>query len=82
MKKTDAIHVNIGKIGISTQGENLRTILGSCVAVALLWEDRKIYGLAHCLVPEASDDLEPASEAKFVDQAIPTLISKMQKMKI
>jgi chemotaxis protein CheD len=62
----------VGKVG-----EKLKATLGSCVGIAFLWKEKKIYGLAHCLLPDANITSFSVS-AKYVSQAIPSLIHLMK----
>jgi chemotaxis protein CheD len=77
------IQVHMCQIGIGGHDDVLRTTLGSCVGIGLLWRARAVYGLAHCLLPEAPALSSPASpsdnaSAKYVTQAIPSLLQLMQ----
>jgi chemotaxis protein CheD len=97
-------------MSIGSGDDVLRATLGSCVGIGLLWRERAIYGLAHCLLPEAPDRSRQSSPpnalnvpnvpnvhnvlnaagqpnppapterigAKYVTQAIPSLLSLMQ----
>ncbi|RFU46850.1 hypothetical protein D0B32_15590 [Paraburkholderia sp. DHOC27] len=82
-------------IGIGSGADVLRATLGSCVGIGVLWRERGLYGLAHCLLPEAPGHAashassqvanqsqahsQPAAiGAKYVTQAIPSLLSLMQ----
>jgi chemotaxis protein CheD len=64
-------------IGSGSDRDVLRATLGSCVGIALMWRERGIYGLAHCLLPDAQDRPERVG-AKYVTQAIPSLLTLMQ----
>lgn len=72
------IHVSIGEVKIGKGRDILRASLGSCVGIALLWPDRKIYGLAHCLLPEAPQGAGNGIGGRFVTQAIPSLLALMK----
>jgi chemotaxis protein CheD len=77
------IQVHMCAIGIGSHADVLRATLGSCVGIGLLWRERAIYGLAHCLLPEAphrpeAPDVSLGIGAKYVTQAIPSLLSLMQ----
>lgn len=71
------LNVHIGQVKVARNGETLKALLGSCVGVGLLWRDRGIYGLAHCLLPES-----PAKTfeigGRFVDQAVASLLALMR----
>ncbi|WP_260858709.1 chemotaxis protein CheD [Paraburkholderia sp. BCC1885] len=71
------IQVHMCAIGIGKGHDVLRATLGSCVGIGLLWRERAIYGLAHCLLPDAPNRPEGIG-AKYVTQAIPSLLSLMQ----
>lgn len=71
------IAVHIGQVKIARHGESLKALLGSCVGVGLLWKDREVYGLAHCLLPECPT--KPLTiGGRFVDQAVASLVAMMR----
>lgn len=80
----DEISVSIGEIRLTSPPNLLKATLGSCVGIAILWKDRKAFGLAHCLLPKELPSAIPESKfdrnspAKYVDQAIPTLLKMME----
>lgn len=47
-----SINVHIGEAKVSSGNYQLHTLLGSCIGIALLWPQRGVYGLAHCLLPQ------------------------------
>lgn len=53
--------------------EILHTTLGSCVGIALLWHDRRLCALAHCLLPEPLTG-PGLPTAKYVTDAVPSLL--------
>ena len=71
------LDVHIGQLKIAKNGELLKAILGSCVGIGVIWKDKGVCGLAHCLLPESPT---PTFEigARFVDQAIRSLIAMMK----
>jgi chemotaxis protein CheD len=71
------INVHIGEVRIAKDGEILKTILGSCVAIGIIWRQRKICGLAHCLLAESPVKTFSIG-GRFVDQAIPSLMALMK----
>jgi chemotaxis protein CheD len=71
------IHVKIAEVKIGTPGDMLRTCLGSCVGIVFVWKEKKIFGLAHCFLPEGNDQENPLG-AKFVNQGIESLMSLMK----
>ncbi|MHC4589347.1 MAG: chemotaxis protein CheD [Planctomycetota bacterium] len=56
----------------------LRTLLGSCIGLALYDRKRKVGGLAHVVLPQSRGETE--KPGKFVDTAIPALIRDMKKL--
>lgn len=50
--------------------------LGSDLGLVFVWEKRKLWGVAHCLLPESPTGLQIIS-ARFVSQAIPSMIEVM-----
>jgi chemotaxis protein CheD len=67
------IRVRIGQLAVERRPVILKATLGSCVGVAMLWHDRGIYGLAHCLLPAAPRP-DPGPGARYVDQAVASLL--------
>ncbi len=69
-------HVGMGEVRIGRRAEVLSALLGSCVAIAVLWPKGQRCGLAHCLLPAAPGSiLRPG--ARYVDQAVPSLMALM-----
>jgi chemotaxis protein CheD len=71
------VHVKIAEIKIGVPGDILRTCLGSCVGIVFVWKEKQLYGLAHCFLPEGQDQ-ERAISAKYVDQAVVSLMTLMK----
>lgn len=69
-------HVRIGQVLVARDGETLKSLLGSCVGVALIWKSKRMCGLAHCLLPEAPQKSYEIN-GRFVSQAIPSLLAMM-----
>jgi chemotaxis protein CheD len=70
-------HVKIGELRRGRTGEVLKTTLGSCVGIAILWKARGRYALAHCLLAESPSSL-PGPGAKYVSQAVPNLLRSLR----
>ena len=71
--------VGMGQLSVSTHGEQLQALLGSCIGIGFIWKKGHCCGLAHCLLPEA-----PGVEsglgtpgARYVSQAVPSLLRLM-----
>ena len=69
-------HVASGELMIGRRGEVLTALLGSCIAIGLIWREAGKCGLAHCLLPEAQRQ-SIGIGARFVSQAVPSLIRLM-----
>lgn len=65
----------MGEIVVAANGESIRTLLGSCVGVALFDAERRVGGLAHVVLPASSGGDGPPG--KFVDTAIPELVRRI-----
>jgi chemotaxis protein CheD len=70
--------IRMGEIGVCRDAGLLRTLLGSCLGVALYDRRLRLAGLAHVVLPKsnASSDLP----GKYADTAIPELIRQMQAL--
>jgi len=73
--------VNVGVAELKT-GSNSCVLasfgLGSCVAVAMFDQFRKIAGLAHVMLPESRGKEPPeGANGKFADLAVPTLVEEL-----
>ncbi len=67
------MRIGIGQLAVAGSPTIMKATLGSCVGVALLWRERGAYGLAHCLLPEATNGASGMG-ARYVDQAIDSLL--------
>ena len=70
--------IRMGEMAVHGQGGVLRTLLGSCVGVALYDRRLRIGGLAHIVLPQARG--QPEMPGKFVDTAIPALMQQMESL--
>ncbi|MBO9665369.1 MAG: chemotaxis protein CheD [Bdellovibrio sp.] len=69
-------HVKIGQIKTARSGEVLKTVLGSCVGIALIWKCKGIFALAHCLLPECINQRQ-TGDARYVSETIPRMLEQM-----
>lgn len=74
MGNNNDIHVKIAEVKIGKNGDILKATLGSCVGIAFLWKAKAVFGLAHCLLPEANTPTTLIG-AKYVSQAVPSLMA-------
>ncbi len=70
--------VRMGDLAVSANNGVLRTLLGSCIGLALYDHTHKVGGLAHIVLPQSRDSGGPAG--KFVDTAIPALCARMETL--
>jgi chemotaxis protein CheD len=68
-----SVQVGIGQLKIGAHTGQLKTLLGSCIGIALLWKKAGRCGLAHCLLPEAPE-AQREMGARYVSQAVPSLL--------
>ncbi|MHC5026196.1 MAG: chemotaxis protein CheD [Planctomycetota bacterium] len=73
----------MGEIGVARGDARdgdpiLRTLLGSCIGMALYDRERRVAGLAHIVLPQSRGQDEPPG--KFVDTAVPALIHAMETL--
>lgn len=68
--------IRMGEMSVASDGDELRTLLGSCIGLALFDRRSKVGGLAHIVLPSARGNTD--RPGKFVDTAIPKLIEEME----
>lgn len=68
----------MAEIGVLQSPGKLRTLLGSCVGVALFDKRLKLIGLAHVVMPCSAGPT--TSHGKYADTAIPEMIRRMNAM--
>lgn len=70
------VNVRMCQVEIGHGDTDLIALLGSCVGIGLIWEQRGICGLAHCLL-SSSNQSSHVIGAKHVDQALYSLEALM-----
>ena len=70
--------IRMGEMSVAGDGEELRTLLGSCIGLALYDRQRKVGGLAHIVLPSTHG--ATVLPGKSVDKAIPTLIKDIEQL--
>ena len=70
------INVRMCQVEIGQGDTDLIALLGSCVGIGLIWEERGICGLAHCLLSSSKQETHVIG-AKHVDQALYSLETLM-----
>jgi chemotaxis protein CheD len=68
----------MGEIGVCRDIGSLRTLLGSCLGVALFDRHLRIAGLAHVVLPQSIGESE--LPGKYADTAVPEMIRRMEKL--
>ncbi len=68
----------MGEMAVGMNDGVLRTLLGSCIGLALFDRRRKVGGLAHIVLPESRGPTDTVG--KFVDTAVPALIRSMEEL--
>ncbi len=67
--------VGIGVLMVVAAPEKLRTVLGSCIGIAVFDPQLRIAGLAHSILPQGSEEIEQLG--KFADQAVDNLVVRL-----
>src|SRR5690348_9120580 len=72
----------MGEIAVARSSGILRTLLGSCLGLALYDRRFRVAALGHIVLPTSQGRSErPASHpGKFVDTAVPAMIRRMQEL--
>jgi chemotaxis protein CheD len=68
----------MGEIGISRNGATLRTLLGSCVGVALYDRRLKLGALAHVVLPSANGKQD--HPGKYADTAVAEMLRRLTEL--
>ena len=70
--------LRMGEMAVAADGEELQTLLGSCLGLALHDPTKKVGGLAHIVLPRTGNSSD--RPGKCVDSAIPKLIELMKDL--
>jgi chemotaxis protein CheD len=77
----DVIEIKMGGLEIITDGtKELKTFVGSCVAICLFDLVSKVAGMAHIMLPKKSDGTQSTGKndiGKYADEAISYMIYNM-----
>jgi chemotaxis protein CheD len=76
--RTSSPSIAMGALAASQDNGVLRTLLGSCLGVALYDRRLKVGGLSHIVLPDSLGRTD--QPGKFADTAIPALIRAMQEL--
>jgi chemotaxis protein CheD len=70
--------VRMGELAVAKASGQLRTLLGSCVGLALYDRAQRVAGLAHVALPASRGPTD--MPGKFVDTAVPELLELMARL--
>jgi chemotaxis protein CheD len=70
--------IRMGEIAVARSNGVLRTLLGSCLGLALYDRRLKVGALAHIVLPDSLGRAE--NPGKFADTAVPAMIEQMQTL--
>lgn len=73
------IAVGIGCWAVAQAPTQLRSLLGSCVAVVLHDRITRAGALAHILLPDSTAGREVDQPGKYADTAVPLIVSELEK---
>jgi chemotaxis protein CheD len=68
----------MGEIAVARENGVLRTLLGSCLGLALYDRRLKVAALAHIVLPDSLG--RSATPGKYADTAVPEMIRHMQEL--
>jgi len=83
MMDTELITIPMGGLAYGKEDNILKTFVGSCIAVCIYDEEKKIAGMAHVMLPKNITNKSTRGtklEGKFADEAIDVIIEKLQSM--
>ena len=81
VQSTKEISIPMAGLGIGSGNTILRTFVGSCVAVCIYDEAKKVGGMAHVMLPKNNTGKSTKHSnqgGKFADDAIDTIIEKLK----
>jgi chemotaxis protein CheD len=68
--------LKMSQILVAADPAELKTVVGSCIALCLWDRKMRIGGMAHIVLPERNGD-KNADEGKYADTAVTCLVSRM-----
>lgn len=71
------LNVHIAEVKVAKKGEILQAILGSCIGIGIIWKEKNMCGLAHCLLSK-DPNTNFTIGARYVSQAFPSLLALMK----
>lgn len=80
---THEIAIPMAGLAIGTGDDILRTFVGSCIAICIYDEEKKIGGMAHVMLPKnncGKSTKNTKQEGKFADEAIDIILEKLKNI--
>lgn len=68
-----------GEFYFGSQGERLKTLLGSCIAITLWHPERNIGGMCHFLLPTSPHGVQPPYDGRYADHAMKMFEAELKK---
>jgi chemotaxis protein CheD len=78
LKERSEAQVGMGQIAVVTGEQFARSVLGSCIGVAVYDARRAIGAMAHVVLPQSSG--RAASPGKFADTAVSWMVDELAKL--
>ncbi|MDH5546673.1 MAG: chemotaxis protein CheD [Gammaproteobacteria bacterium] len=70
----ESVYLMVGDLYFGNQAREVKTLLGSCVAITLWHKEHGIGGMCHIALPETRIDTPDPMNTRFADGAINTFI--------
>lgn len=78
-RKRDHVYLLPGQWYVGQRGEEVRTLLGSCVGITLWHPNRRIGGMCHFLLPDRRRGAGAVLDGRYGDEAVELLVREIQK---
>ncbi|WP_341678628.1 chemotaxis protein CheD [Niveibacterium sp. SC-1] len=75
-------HVHAGEIGVGGSEDELRTVLGSCVAITLWHPQRRIGVMSHVQLPMRSPRRRHGRDARYAEDAWLSMLESLHEMRV
>lgn len=76
--RDDVVFVNPGEIYFGSTAKQIKTILGSCVAILLWHPEKKLTGLCHYVMPEIHKEADNSVPGRYAKGAIELLAREIK----
>lgn len=68
-----------GEFYFGHQGEQVKTLLGSCIAITLWHPKRKVGGMCHYLLPSSGKPCQDNLDGRYADQAMELFMRALKR---